>query len=85
MVRRGRTLGDLMTSMRVANDKLRDRAARVCMAATDCDEEAARAALAAAGDDVAVAVVTLARGVDADTARALLERAGGALRRALDA
>ncbi len=84
MVRRGRTLGDLMTSMRVANEKLRDRAVRVCMAAAHCDEEAARAALAAAGDDVSLAVVMLARGIDADAARALLERAGGALRRALD-
>jgi N-acetylmuramic acid 6-phosphate etherase len=84
MVRRGRTLGDLMTSMRVANDKLRDRAARVCMAAAGCDIEAARAALTAAGDDVSLAVVMLARGIEADAARALLERTGGALRRALD-
>jgi N-acetylmuramic acid 6-phosphate etherase len=83
-VRRGRTLGDLMTSMRVANDKLRDRAARVCMAAAGCDEQAARAALAAAGDDVALAVVMLARGVDAVTGRALLESTGGALRPALE-
>ena len=59
MVRRGRTLGDLMTSMRVANGKLRDRAIRICMAAADCDEAAARAALAAAGDDIS------ARGRDA--------------------
>lgn len=84
MVRRGRTLGDLMTSMRVANDKLRDRAARVCMAATRCSEDDARAALAAAGDDVSLAVVMLARGVDAGTGRALLEATGGALREALD-
>jgi N-acetylmuramic acid 6-phosphate etherase len=85
MVRRGRTLGDLMTSMRVANAKLRDRATRVCMAATDCDEEAARAALAAASDDISLAIVMLARGVDAAAARALLERTGGALRAALGA
>jgi N-acetylmuramic acid 6-phosphate etherase len=84
MVRRGRTLGDLMTSMRVANDKLRDRAARVCMAAAGCDEAAARAALAAAEDDVSLAIVMLARDVDADAGRTLLERTGGALRRALD-
>jgi N-acetylmuramic acid 6-phosphate etherase len=37
MVRRGRTLGDLMTSMHVANSKLRDRATRICQAATGCD------------------------------------------------
>jgi N-acetylmuramic acid 6-phosphate etherase len=84
MVRRGRTLGDLMTSMRVANAKLRDRAARICIAAAGCDEAAARAALAAAGDDVSLAIVMLARGVDADAGRALLERSGGALRAALE-
>jgi N-acetylmuramic acid 6-phosphate etherase len=84
MVRRGRTLGDLMTSMRVANDKLRDRATRVCMAAAGCDEARARAALAAAGDDVALAVVMLVRGVDGAAARRLLEASGGALRRALE-
>jgi N-acetylmuramic acid 6-phosphate etherase len=84
MVRRGRTLGDLMTSMRVANEKLRDRATRVCMAAAGCDERRARAGLAAAGDDVALAVVMLVRGVDAGAARALLEASGGAVRTALE-
>ncbi len=80
MVRRGRTLGDLMTSMRVANAKLRDRATRICMAAAGADEAAAAAALAAAGDEIATAVVMLARGVDAATARAALAAADGSLR-----
>jgi N-acetylmuramic acid 6-phosphate etherase len=83
MVRRGRTLGDLMTSMHVANSKLRDRATRICQAATGCDEAAARDALATAGDDVAVAIVMLAHDADAATARAALDAAGGNLRRAL--
>src|SRR4051794_21628810 len=48
MVRRGRTLGNLMVGMRVANEKLRARATGVCMAATGCTEAEARAALAAA-------------------------------------
>ena len=34
MVRRGRTVGNLMASLRVANDKLRERAVRICVAAT---------------------------------------------------
>jgi N-acetylmuramic acid 6-phosphate etherase len=83
MVRRGRTLGDLMTSMRVANSKLRDRAARICEGATGCDEAAATAALAAADDEIAVAIVMIARDQDADNARAILHAAGGNLRRAL--
>jgi N-acetylmuramic acid 6-phosphate etherase len=80
MVRRGRTLGDLMTSMRVANAKLRDRATRICMAAAGADEAAAVAALAAAGDEIAPAIVMLTRGVDAGTARAALAAADGSLR-----
>jgi N-acetylmuramic acid 6-phosphate etherase len=84
MVRRGRTLGDLMTSMRVANEKLRARAARICIAATGCSAAQAEAALAAAADDVALAVVMLARDADVTTARTLLDAAGGHLRRALD-
>jgi N-acetylmuramic acid 6-phosphate etherase len=83
MVRRGRTLGDLMTSMRVANEKLRGRAVRLCVAATGCTEDAARDALAGAGDDVSVAIVMLATGVDATAGRAALDRAEGSLRKAL--
>ena len=84
MVRRGRTLGDLMTSMRVANAKLRDRAVRICIAATGCSEEAAHAALAASAADVALAVVMLARDTDAATARALLDATAGNVRHALE-
>ena len=42
MVRRGRTVGNLMASLRVANDKLRERAVRICMAATGAAEADAR-------------------------------------------
>jgi N-acetylmuramic acid 6-phosphate etherase len=83
MVRRGRTLGDLMTSMRVANSKLRDRATRITIAATGCTEHAARNALQTAQDDISLAIVMLARDADAPTARALLDAADGALRSAL--
>jgi N-acetylmuramic acid 6-phosphate etherase len=84
MVRRGRTLGNLMVGMRVANEKLRGRATGVCVAATGCTEAEARAALAAADDDLAVAVVSLVRNVDATEARRRLDATGGAVRAALD-
>ena len=77
MVRRGRTYGNLMSSMRVANAKLRERAVRICCLGAGCDEDAARAALAAAGDDLEVALVMLLAGVDAGTARARLATADG--------
>jgi N-acetylmuramic acid 6-phosphate etherase len=75
MVRRGRTYGNLMSSMRVANAKLRERAVRICCLGAGCDDAAARAALAAAGDDLEVALVMLLAGVDAAAARARLATA----------
>jgi N-acetylmuramic acid 6-phosphate etherase len=76
MVRRGRTYGNLMSSMRVANAKLRERAVRICCAGAGCDEAAAHAALAAAGDDLDVALVMLLAGVEAGEARTRLAAAG---------
>jgi N-acetylmuramic acid 6-phosphate etherase len=84
MVRRGRTYGNLMAGMRVANDKLRARAVAVCVLATGCTEGAAEAALREADDDVGQAVVMLATGVDAVTARRRLDESGGAIRRACE-
>jgi N-acetylmuramic acid 6-phosphate etherase len=76
MVRRGRTYGNLMSSMRVANAKLRERAVRICCLAAGCDEDQARAALAGAGDEIEVALVMLLAGVDAAPARERLSAAG---------
>jgi N-acetylmuramic acid 6-phosphate etherase len=76
MVRRGRTYGNLMSSMRVANAKLRERAVRICCAGAGCDEDAARAALASADDELEVALVMLLADVEADEARTRLAAAG---------
>jgi N-acetylmuramic acid 6-phosphate etherase len=84
MVRRGRTVGPLMAGMRVSNTKLRGRAMSVCMGATGCDEEAARAALERAGWQLDAAVVMLAAGVEPDEARERLHAAGGAIERAMN-
>jgi N-acetylmuramic acid 6-phosphate etherase len=76
MVRRGRTYGNLMSGMRVANAKLRERAVRICCLAAGCDEDAARAALAASEDDLEIALVVLLAGVDPSEAHARLLVAG---------
>jgi N-acetylmuramic acid 6-phosphate etherase len=76
MVRRGRTYGNLMSGMRVANAKLRERAVRICCLAAGCDEDAARAALAASDDDLEVALVALLAEVDPSEAHARLLAAG---------
>jgi N-acetylmuramic acid 6-phosphate etherase len=84
MVRRGRTYGNLMAGMRVANDKLRGRAVAVCVLATNCTEDEARTALRAANDDVGQAIVMLVSGVDAATAEERLRATQGAIRAAAE-
>lgn len=84
MIRRGRTYGNLMAGMRVANDKLRGRAVAVCVLATGCSDHQARQALQAAHDDVGCAIVMLASGVDAKTAHERLHATQGAIRSAAE-
>jgi N-acetylmuramic acid 6-phosphate etherase len=83
MVRRGRTVGSLMGGMRVSNTKLRGRAVSVCVGATGCDEEAARAVLERAGWQLDAALVMLAAGVEPDEARERLRMSGGAIEAAM--
>ena len=83
MVRRGRTVGALMGGMRVANTKLRGRAMDVCVQATGCSEDAARAALTDAGWQLDAALVMIAAGVGPDEARARLHASGGAIEEAM--
>lgn len=83
MIRLGKTYGDLMVDVASTNDKLRARARRVVSLATGAGDDAVDAALAAAGGDAKVAIVSLLGDVDAETARAQLEQAGGNVRRAL--
>jgi N-acetylmuramic acid 6-phosphate etherase len=83
MIRLGKTYGDLMVDVASTNEKLRTRARRAVSLATGADDDAVEAALAAAEGDAKVAIVSLRGDVDAETARAQLERAGGNIRRAL--
>jgi N-acetylmuramic acid 6-phosphate etherase len=84
MVRLGRTYGNLMTGMRVGNQKLRARAERVGEAVTGRPRAQVADALDAAGNDVRVAIVMLARDLGEPAARARLEEAGGVLRAAIE-
>jgi len=84
MIRLGKTYGDLMVDLRASNAKLEARARRIVRMATGVSDEEAETALVAAGGSAKVAVVALLKEVDADTARAELERAGGDIGSALD-
>jgi N-acetylmuramic acid 6-phosphate etherase len=56
MVRLGYVSGNRMSNLQARNIKLRERAVRILMAETGLDQEAARAALEAAGFDLRVAL-----------------------------
>lgn len=83
MVRSGKVYGNLMVDVRPTNDKLVDRARRIVVEATGCDETAAAAALAAADGHAKTAIVSVLAGCDAAEARRRLEEAGGFVRDAL--
>lgn len=82
MIRSGATFGNLMVNVRPTNAKLRDRAQRIIMEVTHCDQETAKRLLEIAGD-VKAAIVMQRLSVDLTTARTKLSGAHGSLRAAL--
>ena len=83
MIRLGKTFGNLMVDVVATNDKLRARVRRIVTAASGAPPERVEAALDEADGDAKVAIVALVREIDAPTARARLEGAGGDVRKAL--
>jgi len=83
MVKLGKTFGNLMVDVQPSNEKLRARARTAVALATAAREEDVSAAMAAAGGDTKVAIVSLLAGVDADTARSRLTEARGVIREAV--
>jgi N-acetylmuramic acid 6-phosphate etherase len=84
MVRLGKTYGNLMVDLDASNEKLQARVRTIVGHATGAAPDAVDEALAAAGGDAKVAIVSLLAGVDADEARARLTGAGGVVRRAVE-
>lgn len=85
MVRRGKTLGNLMIDLRPGSAKLAERSRRIVMRVVDCDYDAAVALLERAGGSVKTAIVMGRRGCDREAAERLLADADGFVRRALQA
>lgn len=84
MTQLGHVYDDLMVDVRVTNAKLRRRAVAIVARVGRVDEDAAAAALAAAGDEVKTAIVMLRRGLGAVAATAALATADGSLRRVIE-
>jgi N-acetylmuramic acid 6-phosphate (MurNAc-6-P) etherase len=73
-----------MVDVQPTNAKLRRRAMRILQEAASVDQDAAQAALNAAGYQVKTALVMLLAGVDVDEARRRLVGAQGFVRRAVE-
>ena len=84
MVRLGKTFGNLMVDVVATNEKLRERVRTIVGNATGAPRDRVDASLEASGGDAKVAIVMLELDVDAPTARARLDGAGGVVRRALE-
>jgi N-acetylmuramic acid 6-phosphate etherase len=84
MVRLGRTYGNLMTGVRVGNEKLRARAERIGELVTGRPRAEVAKALDASDGDLRVAILMVALKVDEQAAQARLAEAGGVLRVAIE-
>ncbi|EKP94242.1 N-acetylmuramic acid 6-phosphate etherase [Thermaerobacter subterraneus] len=84
MVRLGKCYGNLMVDLRPTNEKLVERARRIIMRVLGCDASTAADLLARSGNQVKVAIVMGATGLDAEGARRRLDEHGGFVRRVLD-
>lgn len=83
MIRLGRTFGNLMVDVRVTNAKLAGRAVRIVSLAAEVDDQVAQEALAAAGNEPKVAILSLLARLTPAAAADLLDQCGGDLRVAL--
>ena len=83
MVRTGAVFGNLMVNVKPTNAKLVDRAQRIIVAATGCDQSTAARMLEAAGRSVKTAIVMQKLSLDRADAESRLAAAHGVLRAAL--
>lgn len=83
MIRLGKVYENMMVDLQLTNAKLVERSRRIVMTATGVDYDAAGATLDIAHGHVKTALVMLLAGVEAEEARARIERGGGFVRHAI--
>lgn len=83
MVLIGKCYQNLMVDVQASNEKLKARALKIVMEATECDNEAAANVLTKANGQVKLAILMQLSGLDALEAQSLLDKSNGKLRQAL--
>lgn len=85
MIKLGKVYGNLMVDVKPSNEKLIRRCVTIVCSAAECTEAEATKALEACDYRPKVAIVMVLRGVDADTACAMLQKAEGRIAKVLEA
>ena len=83
MILMGKCYQNLMVDVQASNEKLKARAIRIVMQATDCDKALAEETLKQADQNAKLAIMMLLSGLDRAQAEALLEKHHGKLQLAL--
>ena len=83
MVLIGKCYQNLMVDVQESNQKLKARALKIVMDATECDKDAAADVLSKAKGQVKLAILMQLSGLDAFEAQSLLDKSNGKLRQAL--
>ena len=84
MIKLGKVYGNLMVDVKPSNEKLIRRCVTIVCAAAECDEATATAALEACQYRPKIAIVMVRRGIGAEEARDLLDRAEGRVAKVLE-
>ena len=83
MILMGKCYQNLMVDVQASNEKLKARAIRIVMQATDCDKTLAEETLKQADQNAKLAIMMILSGLDRVQAEALLEKHQGKLQLAL--
>ena len=83
MILMGKCYQNLMVDVQASNEKLKARAIRIVMQATDCEKALAEETLKLADQNAKLAIMMILSGLDRAQAEALLEKHQGKLQRAL--
>lgn len=84
MILLGKCYENLMVDVQASNEKLKARAIRIVMQATDCDKSIAEKNLILAEQNAKLAIMMILSGLEKNEAQALLEKERGLLRKALE-
>lgn len=83
MIRIGKCYQNLMVDVQASNEKLKARAVKIVMEATDCTKEIAETVLLQAGNHAKLAILMILANVDKTQAEKMLSENQGKLRQAL--